>query len=75
MLKIGGRKINYFDFVSAHSDPGLAEALKRLLPRIFDLDFGQLICETPYMSELQGDFLKTYLEARRDRIFRPLFHL
>lgn len=70
MLKVGGRKINYRDFIAARTEPGLVEALERLLPRIRDLDVAGLIDETPYLSDLQRTFLKTYLAARRDRIFR-----
>lgn len=69
MLKVGGRKINYRDFIAAHADPGLDEALERLLPRIGALDFGRLVDETPYLADLQRRFLKTYFEARRERIF------
>ena len=69
MLKVGGRKINYRDFIAAHADPGLDEALERLLPRIGALDFGRLVDETPYLADLQRRVLKTYFEARRERIF------
>ena len=69
MLKVGGRKINYRDFIAAHADPGLDEALERLLPRIGALDFGRLVDETPYLADIQRRFLKTYFEARRERIF------
>ena len=69
MLKMGGRKINYRDFIAARSEPGLGEALARLLPRIRALDFAALLDETPYVTNLQRTFLTTYLTARRDRIF------
>ena len=69
MLKVGGRKINYHDFIAAHAEPGLDESLSRLLPRIRALDFSGLIDETPYLSDIQRAFLKTYLAARRKRIF------
>ena len=69
MLKIGGRKLNYRDFIAARSEPELVEALDRLLPRIRALDFRALLDETPYVTDLQRTFLTTYLAARRDRIF------
>lgn len=69
MLKMGGRKINYRDFIAARSESGLVEALARLLPRIRALDFAALLDETPYVTNLQRTFLTTYLAARRDRIF------
>ena len=69
MLKIGGHKINYRDFIATRLDPGLVEALDRLLPRIRALEFSALLDETPYLTDLQRTFLGTYLAARRDRIF------
>ena len=69
MLKVDGRKINYRDFIASRADPGLVEALDRLLPRIRLLDFGSLLAETPYLSDLQRSFLLVYLNARRDKIF------
>lgn len=69
MLKIGGRKINYRDFIATRLDSGLVEALDRLLPRIRALEFSALLDETPYLTDLQRTFLGTYLAARRDRIF------
>ena len=69
MLKVGGRKINYRDFIAAGDDPGLAAALAALRPRIAALDFAALIGETPYLSPLQRQFLTTYLNARREIVF------
>ena len=69
MVKVGGRKINYRDFIASHGEPELDEALARLLPRIGALDFSALVSETPYLTEIQRQFLKTYLNARRERIF------
>lgn len=69
MLKINGRKINYHDFIAAHPDSGLVEALGRLLPRIRLLDFDRFLAETPYLTDLHRAFLLAYLNARRDKIF------
>lgn len=70
MLKVNGRKINYRDFIVAGSEQGLREALDRLLPRIRELDFARLLSETPYLTDLQREFLRVYLNARRERIFQ-----
>lgn len=59
----------YRDFIATRLDPGLVEALDRLLPRIRALEFSALLDETPYLTDLQRTFLGTYLVARRDRIF------
>ena len=69
MLKIGGRKINYRDFIAARSEPGLVAALARLLPRIAALDFVHLVADVPYLTDLQREFYAVYLEARRRKIF------
>ena len=69
MLKIGGRKINYRDFIAARSEPGLVSAMNRLLPRIAVLDIPALVAETPYLTDLQREFYAVYLTARRERIF------
>lgn len=70
MLKINGRKINYYDFLHSSDCPqGLIAALSQLLPKIEDLDFASLVDDTPYLSELQKNFYLTYLEKRRTILF------
>ena len=69
MLKVGGVKINYAKFISDPPD-GLAAALDRIVPRIDLALIGNLIDETPYLSDLQREFYSVYLAARRDRLFR-----
>ena len=70
MLKINGRKINYYDFL--HSDEKydeLRKAKEQLVPKILSLDFSTLIDETPYITELQRQFYLRYLEKRRELLF------
>lgn len=69
MLKIGGRKINYHDFIAARAESGLADALARLVPRIRALAIDDLVSETPYLTDIQRTFLSVYLAARREKIF------
>lgn len=69
MLKLGGRKIVYRDFLKSADDPVLNAALVRLLPRIQALNIPSLINETPYLTDLQRDFYTSYLIARREKIF------
>ena len=69
MLKQGGRKINYHDFIVSGSDPGLKDSLDRLLPKINAFDFAALVADTPALTDLQRRFLTVYLEARREKIF------
>ena len=69
MLKIGGRKINYHDFIAARAESGLVDALARIVPRIRALAIDDLVSETPYLTDIQRTFLSVYLAARRDKIF------
>ena len=68
MLKVGGEKINYARFI-ADPPPDLKEALDRIVPRIDLARIGAFIGEVPYLTGLQRDFYRTYLAARRDRLF------
>lgn len=70
MIKINDRKINYADFLANSSEPLFKSALARLLPRIAALDFVALVDETPYLADLQRAFYKTYLNARRAKLFK-----
>lgn len=69
MLKIGGRKINYHDFIAARAESGLVDALARLVSRIRALAIDDLVSETPYLTDIQRTFLSVYLAARREKIF------
>lgn len=70
MLKIGGRKINYHDFIHGSHPAGLDVALHQLLPLINTLDFSSQVSDTPYLSALQRNFYTEYLTRRREKIFR-----
>lgn len=63
-----GKKINYFNFLSAGEFPDCSEALKRIVSRI-DMEkiFG-IVDGTPSITELQKNFYKTMLSARKERI-------
>lgn len=69
MLKIGGRKINYHDFIHGSHPAGLDAALQQLLPLINTLDFSSLVSDTPYLSALQRNFYTEYLTRRREKIY------
>lgn len=70
MLKIGGRKINYHDFIHGSHPAGLDTALHQLFPLINTLDFSSLVSDTPYLSSLQRNFYIEYLTRRREKIFQ-----
>lgn len=67
-IKIDGRKINYFDFLSSLEYEGCNEALKRIAPRIDLKKINEMIDEIPYINELQKTFYKTMLKERKEKI-------
>ena len=74
-LKVHNKKINYYDFISSKQNTDCVAALERILPRI-DMDkLYDLIENTPYITELQKEFYKTMLTARKERIIDYSFQL
>lgn len=70
MIKIDGKKINYYDFLHADNRPQeLSRALEQLRPRIMALDMAALIDSLPYISDLQRRFYLRYLDRRRKVLF------
>lgn len=69
MLKINGKKINYYDFISGAHPTDLDNTLALLRPRIQNLDIPSLITSTPHLTPLQQNFYQRYLEQRRAIIF------
>ena len=66
-IKINQR-INYFDFISSLASADCNDALKRILPRINMGEIFRIVDETPFISNLQKQFYKTMLQARKERI-------
>lgn len=74
-IKLNGKKINYFDFLTSGENQDANKALLRIVPRI-DLErIDSFINQVPAISELQKEFYKTYIHARYDLIIRPAFEL
>ena len=67
-IKVDGKKINYFDFISSLSNKECNAALKRIIPRIDMKRIDALIDETPFINDLQRSFYKTMLHERNERI-------
>jgi hypothetical protein len=67
-IKIEGKKIQYFKFITSLGNEDCNRALKRIVPRINMEEINTLIEETPFITELQKDFYKTILQARKERI-------
>lgn len=63
-----GKKINYFKFLSEGEFPDCNKALKRIASRIDIKKIYEIIDNTPTITELQKEFYKTMLTARKERI-------
>lgn len=63
-----GKKINYFNFLSEGKFPDYNKALKRIASRIDMKKIYEIIDNTPTITELQKEFYKTMLTARKERI-------
>ena len=63
-----GKKINYFKFLSEGKFPDCNKALKRIASRIDMKKIYEIIDDTPTITELQKEFYKTMLTARKERI-------
>ena len=72
-VKLDGQKINYYDFLMSGEYDDCDEAIVRIVPRIDMEKIEQLINETPYITDLQKDFYKTYINARYEKILLPAY--
>ena len=72
-IKLGGQKINYYDFLMSGQYADCNEAILRIVPKIDMEQIEQFIEETPYISDLQKDFYKAYINARYEKIMLPAF--
>lgn len=71
-IKLNGRKINYYDFLSSGADPDCMEAVKRLALKINISLISTWIQAQPYISELQKNFYSKYIEARYELLIAPV---
>ncbi len=74
-IKLMGRKINYYDFLSRAKNEDANMALKRITPRIDMEQVESFIDQVPGISDLQKKFYKTYVNARYRLIIRPTSEL
>lgn len=74
-IKLYGKKINYYDFLSSGEYEDCNRAVKRICERV-DMDkIRTFIDEVPYISDLQKEFYKKYISARYDIILRPTYEM
>ena len=67
-ITYNGKKINYFKFLSEGKFPDCNKALKQIASRIDMKKIYEIIDNTPTVTELQKEFYKTMLTARKERI-------
>jgi len=72
-VKLNNQKINYYKFIESRKNKDLNEAILRMVPRIDMDEISQLIDSTPYISDTQKQFYKTYIGARFDKILVPVY--
>ena len=72
-IKLNGRKINYYDYLTTTDNPDCQGALIRIFPRI-DFDKINVVIESiPCITDLQKEFYRIYIKARYDLILKPAF--
>ncbi len=67
-IMLDGKKIKYFDFISATQNEDCNRAIRRITPKIDMKKIKSVIEETPYLSELQRKFYFKMLSERKNRI-------
>ena len=67
-ITYNGKKINFFNFLSEGKFEDCNTALKRILSRIDMKKIYEIIDDTPTVTDIQNEFYKTMLNARKERI-------
>lgn len=74
-IKLNGRKINYYDFLSHAKNADCNAALKRIVPRISTEEIDKFIDRISAISDIHKEFYKQYLNARYHLMIRPAYEL
>lgn len=72
-IKLKGRKINYYDFLTDGSDSDCVRALLQMMERIDLNQIGEFIYGVEGITELQKEFYLRYISARYELILRPAY--
>lgn len=72
-IRLNERKINYYDFLMAAEYKECNEALLRIISQISLDKICDFVDDVPYISELQKDFYRTYINARYEKMIKPAF--
>ena len=69
-IKLNGRKINYYDFLTKAENEDANQALRRIAPRIDMEQIEDFIDRVPGITNLQKLFYKSYVRARDELVIR-----
>ena len=72
-LKLEGRKINYYDFLTQAKYADCNQAVRRIYERINMGQIASFIDGVPYLTDLQRQFYKSYISDRLDLILKPAY--
>ena len=72
-IKLKGRKINYYDFLTGRSDSDCVRALLQMMERIDLKQIGEFIYGVEGITELQKEFYLRYISARYELILRTAY--
>lgn len=72
-VKLNDEKLNYYDFISSMENEDCNEALIRIYERINMKEIFDFIDSEQYLSDLQKEFYKTYINARKEIILEPTY--
>lgn len=75
VIKLDGRKINYYDFLTKAENADCNAAVKKIFNRLNIDEIHDLIDKTPYISGLQKTFYKQYISARAFMILKPAYEI
>ena len=74
-IKMHGRKLNYYDFLTGAQNPDCNAALLRIAPRINLNTIFDFIISVPGISDLQKQFYQRYISARYHLVILPSLKL
>ncbi len=72
-IKLKGRKMNYYDFLTGGSNSDCTRALMQMMERIDLKQIGEFICGVEGITELQKEFYLRYISARYELILRTAY--
>ena len=72
-IKLNDKKINYYDFISSMGNEDCNKAILRIVPSIDIELINAFIDNILYISDLQKDFYKTYINARYEKTLLPVY--